>query len=635
MRMYGAWWRNGGRSMRRRWRWRKRCAPCPAASRRGGNAGRTCRRTSPAGSIRNIPLTAPGARKAVHWRPWPRTCCTRKSVHAPLPGRRAEGQRAGIRQAAQEARDALQDDRCLAFGWLTDEVVRQAGETRTEAFHVPRYGEVVAQAKALSGQEALPAHTQEVVTSWLDYHAGCQSICRQIRELPARADALTADCPERPATLDSLRGWRQRAEPLLAEARAMPEKDGPHAPHLAAMPDERGALVKATSRLESALLAVEAEELRRDWHTHVSRAMTAHAHPFYVVGHAELIDRLQQLRNQPAVTALPASELEQIDSILGEDRRQTKAVSHVHNYLDKVERCRNDLKELRGLARTHKSRIEEVHSYDEWHDTAERLLATGKAIIDDHKTCGPCLNHTFHAWMDVHASIRELESALGHDTTSLRHQQPELYLQPITRPVPTLDEAKEADASYRRLRDQWHEHMALAETSELHPYEIQGYATLIDAMREIRDRPHLDATARNTLDTVLDQHLHIEQARTDIDRYLKDTARSFRSLENLKDVAERFSTHGVQLEEIGSYKEWKQRALELAASGKAMLADRQHYRIHLKENPDLAHRIHADVQHLNAAIGRDDTSISRERHQSPSEDEKTAERLSQRRGIKL
>ena len=57
------------RTKRRRWRWRKRCAPCPTASRRGGNAGRTCRRTSPAGSIRNIPLAAPGARKAVHWRP--------------------------------------------------------------------------------------------------------------------------------------------------------------------------------------------------------------------------------------------------------------------------------------------------------------------------------------------------------------------------------------------------------------------------------------------------------------------------------------------------------------------------------------------------------------------------------------
>ena len=525
---------------------------------------------------------------------------------------------------------------------------RQAEETRTEAFHVPRYGETITQAEALSGQEALPAHTQKLVASWLDYHTRCETICEQIRDARLRADALTADCPELSATLDALSGWRQRAESMIAEARAMLAEDGPHAPHLAAMPGERKALVEATSSLESALLAVEAreknvlsavvrrsaEEFHRDWHTHVSRAMTAHAHPFYVVGHAELIDRLQQLRNQPAVTALPASELAQIDSILGEDRRQTKAVSHVHNYLDKVERCRNDLKELRGLARTHKSKIEGVHSYDEWHDTAERLLAAGKAIVDDHKTCGPCLNHTFQAWNDVHASIRELESSLGRDTSSLRHQQPELYLQPITRPVPTLDEAKEADASYRRLRDQWHRHMALAETSELHPYEIQGYATLIDAMREIRDRPHLDATARNTLDTVLDQHLHIEQARTDIDRYLKDTARSFRSLENLKDVAERFSTHGVQLEEIGSYKEWKQRALELAASGKAMLADRQHYRIHLKENPDLAQRIHADVRRLNAALGRDEAFIRRERHQSLSDDENTAERRSQRRGIK-
>ena len=176
--------------------------------------------------------------------------------------------------------------------------------------------------------------------------------------------------------------------------------------------------------------------------------------------------------------------------------------------------------------------------------------------------------------------------------------------------------------------------MALAETSELHPYEIQGYAPLIDAMREIRDRPHLDTTARNALDAVLDQHLRIEQARADIDRYLKDTAHSFRSLTNLKDVAERFSTHGVQLEDIGSYAEWKERALELAHSGETMLADLQRYGIHLKENPDLAQRIHADVRRLNAAIGRDDTSISRERHQSPSEDEKTAERLSQRRGIK-
>ena len=176
--------------------------------------------------------------------------------------------------------------------------------------------------------------------------------------------------------------------------------------------------------------------------------------------------------------------------------------------------------------------------------------------------------------------------------------------------------------------------MALAEASELHPYEIQGYAPLIDAMRALRDRPHLDASGRNALDTIIAHHSDIQEARAGIDHYLDETAHAFRMLQNLKDVAERLSSHDVQLEDIGSYAEWKEQALQLAHSGEAMLSDLQRYRIHLKENPDLAHRIHADVQRLNAAIGRDDTSISREQHQSLSEDEKTAKRRSQRHGIK-
>ena len=49
--------------------------------------------------------------------------------------------------------------------WLTEEVNRQARETRTKAFHVPRYGETIALAKALSGCAALPARTQELAAS--------------------------------------------------------------------------------------------------------------------------------------------------------------------------------------------------------------------------------------------------------------------------------------------------------------------------------------------------------------------------------------------------------------------------------------------------------------------------------------
>ena len=572
-----------------------------------------------------------------------------KSVHAPHLDA-VEGQRAGIRQAEEEVREALQDDRYRAFGWLTDEVNRQAAETRTGAFHVPRYDEMVAEAQALSGQAALPAHTQKLAASWLDYHARCEPICRQIRELPARADALTADCPERPATLDALRDWRKRAEPLLAEARAMPEKDGPHAPHLAAMPDERGALVEATSSLESALLAVEAretkllaadmhrsaDELRRDWSAHVSRAMTAHAHPFYVVGHTELIDRLQQLRNQPAVTALPASELAQIDSILGEAQRQDRALSHVKEYLAQIEPCRTRLHQLNELAHTQRLELRDVPSYNEWRDAAERLLAAGKAIVDDHKTYGPCLNHTLQAWMDVHASIRELESSLGRDTSSLHHQQPELYLEPITRPVPDSQQAKDADASYRRLRDEWHKHVALAETSQVHPYQLPGHASLIDTMAQLRDQPLLAAGARDALGTLLAHHADIQQAPADIDDYLKQTARAFQTLRNIEDTAQRFSSLGVTLEDMSVYADWKKRASDLADAGEAMLADRDRYGIHLDDHPDDAKRIRVSVSvaHLNTALGRDDASKRRDRGQDLSEHEENAQRHSTHRSFK-
>ena len=571
-----------------------------------------------------------------------------EDAHAPYLDA-VEGQRAGIQQAEEEARDALRDDRRRAFGWLTKEVVRQKREARTGAFHVPRYDEMVAEAQALSGQKALPARTQEVVASWLKYHARCEPICRQIRELPARADALTADCPERPATLDALRDWRKRAESMIAEASAMLAEDGPHAPHLAAMPGERKALVEATSSLESALLAVKAREtnvlsavvrrsadkFHQDWEAHVAKATAAHVDPFYVPGHQELIDRLRELRHDPAISALSSEKLAQIDSILQENQRQIDAIAHVHNYLDKVQLCRNDLKEFQDLAHTHKLELEKVHSYDEWHDTAERLFAAGKAIADDRKTYGPCLEHHPGAWSGVHAGIRELGTALGRDTTSLHHRQPELYLDPITRPVPDSQQAMDADASYCRLRDQWHTHVALAESTQTHPYHLKGHAAFIDDLRELRNLPDLATNAQQALDTLLHDYTHLHRDRQHIHAYLDEAEHALEKYQRFKDTEQKLSPLDVGVEDIKGYGEWKDRALRLADAGEAILADPERFSIHLDDRPDDARRIRSSVAHLNTALGRDDASERRERIQSLSEDEKTAERLSQRRGIKL
>ena len=383
------------------------------------------------------------------------------------------------------------------------------------------------------------------------------------------------------------------------------------------------ALQPLTDAIAQPAVMAALNELRRDWRHHLARANAAGAHPLYVIGHTELVDRLRELRQKPAIDALPADELSQIDSILREARRQDRALSHVQDYLARLEPCRALLRDLHDLTVPEGSQLQDLPAYKAWRGSAEQLLEQGTAIASNPKTYGACLDHTFQAWNEVHASIRELQRDLGHDTASLRHQHADLYLQPITRPVPTLDEAREADASYRRLRNHWNDHMARAESRNAHPYEIEGYAPLIETIQQLRDRPHLDATARNALSPVLSEHNQVEQARTDIDTYLSDTQDAFSSLASLKKVAEEFEKLDVKLEDIGSYVEWRDSAREFAAAGKEILADRQRHRIHLKQNPELTARIHATVQDLNAALRSDKASIEPQQQKKAARQEQT------------
>ena len=62
------------------------------------------------------------------------------------------------------------------------------------------------------------------------------------------------------------------------------------------------------------------------------------------------------------------------------------------------------------------------------------------------------------------------------------------------------DELNQAAASYRRLREQWHEHVALAEEHGIHPYRIEGYTTLIQTMRDVRELPGLEFEGCQTPD---------------------------------------------------------------------------------------------------------------------------------------
>ena len=567
------------------------------------------------------------------------------------------GARAGLEEAVEMLeRTRLLDD-AERFERTWHALRERAVEIGVPELHAPGHWLVAELGDRLEAAEGIDARARLVVAEWREVEAAQTALAEEVRTLPGRIAAWrergTADLPQdEPGGLDpkhpARRAWREEGAKLEAMARDMLRPEDAHAPYLAAMPGERKALVEATSSLESTLLAVKAreknvlsavvrrsaDELRRDWKAHLAEAGAVRVDPFYVPGHEELIDRLQKLRADPAVEELPERERNQIDSILEQDTRQTKAISHVDNYLDQVQRCRSHLEQLQDLAYTYRLELEEVHSYDEWHDTAERLLAAGKAIANDRKTYGLCLNHHPGAWSDVHAGIRELAAALGRDTTSLHHRQPELYLDPITRPVPDSQQAMDADASYCRLRDQWHTHVALAESTQTHPYHLKGHAALIDAMRELRNLPDLATNAQQALDTLLHDYTPLQQVRQHIHACLDKAEHALEEYQRFKDTVQKLSPLDVGLEDIEGYGEWKDRALRLADAGEAILADPERFSIHLDDHPDDAKRIRSSVALLNTALGRDDASERRKRHQSPSEDERTAERLSQRRGIK-
>ncbi len=303
----------------------------------------------------------------------------REDAHAPYLDA-VPGAREGIRQAVEEVRDALRHDRYLAFGRLTAEVVRQARETRTEAFHVPRYGETIARAEALSGQAELPARTRELVASWLEYHARCEPICQQIRDWPARVDALTADCPEPPARLDSLRRWRQRAESLLAEARAMLVKHGPHARHLDAMAGEREALAEGTSRLDRALLAVEAREMNLLSAVVQRSAEETGGIALDASGYSGLMERARAL---DARTHLPEGPRNTVQDLLARDARWARDRDRVGAFLERaaeVERARNVLTETGGMV---SAPAEQLPAWPDWRRKGGQVLDEAAALRKD------------------------------------------------------------------------------------------------------------------------------------------------------------------------------------------------------------------------------------------------------------
>ena len=193
-------------------------------------------------------------------------------------------------------------------------------------------------------------------------------------------DALTADHPEPAARPDSLSDWRQRAEALLAAARAMLVKDGPHARHLDAMPGQREALAEGTSRLDRALLAVEAREMELLSAVVQGSAEETGGIAFDASGYAGLIDRARSL---DARSHLPEGPRNTVQDLLARDARWARDRARVGAFLERaaeVESARNVLTETDGMVSTP---AEQLRAWPDWRRKAGQVLDEAAVLRKD------------------------------------------------------------------------------------------------------------------------------------------------------------------------------------------------------------------------------------------------------------
>ena len=277
-----------------------------------------------------------------------------ESPHAPhmnaMPGARD-----AVAAAVAEIDDAVFEDRFKRFGWLTRHVAEKVIETGTAPWHAPRFDELVAHARSLSGEEGLDEDRSRVVGEWLRYDEQGARLCGEIRDWPARADALAADRTGLGKTLGPMLRWLDRAEPLLDEGRAMLAEGSPHAPHLAAMPEECGKLVEAAGRLETALAEIG----------------TAQA------------DYLQELVGQPAesagATASDAAEL----ADPGERARLARDRARVGAFLDLARKRLNDRDRMDSLPPEFRAPMGLPLTPEAWKQDADAALAEADALRRD------------------------------------------------------------------------------------------------------------------------------------------------------------------------------------------------------------------------------------------------------------
>ena len=276
-------------------------------------------------------------------------------------------------------RETLRGEAWERFAAAAEAIDRQWEETGIEPLYLARYPETIAEARTLEGHADLSDEQRKAVDRWLRYDETAARLSQEIRDWPGRAEALLDGMPPPRADLDTLTGWREKAEPLRGEARAMRAPGGAHARHLVHMPRERNTLDGVAGRLDAAVVDIAGAEMGRLMKTAREFAERSGGIRYDAPVHGALMERARALDTEPG---LPGEVRRAVDAAVGYDERVGRDRVRVGTFLAEAAGAAEARHELDAQAAMGSVPAEQTPGWSGWRDRAAGTAREARELME-------------------------------------------------------------------------------------------------------------------------------------------------------------------------------------------------------------------------------------------------------------
>ena len=346
------------------------------------------------------------------------------------------------------------------------------------------------------------------------------------------------------------------------------------------------------------------EALQRDTTELIERVRQTGEPLFYAQGYADMIQRIQALKenpDNPAETRAPMIE------VLENHQRDLSARKYVEDYLDAADRHMDTHASLQRVADSIGVPIVQISDHLGWRQEADRLMETAETILGDGETSGIHLDNMETGRARVEGKLSRLRQVIREDGEyASKVKTPEPHKDPIdTREK--VEQPEPVTPAYEALRQDWNSLIEDARQAGVPLFYAKGYMDIVVRVQTIAENPDIPAKSRSPLIQALENHQHYLSTRKRILDYPGEAQRHMDARATLRDVV---ADQEFERTTVSAYPDWRQEAERLMAAGEAILSSMETYGTHLDRLVTAKTHMTKVLSALHEVIGVDDRELA-------------------------